>query len=163
MRLKGLVETDFVNYKYVSMFLITDTCDFKCDKEYGTQICQNSALARAPVHEISNKDLLYQYVNNTLTHAIVFGGLEPLDSWQDIKGFIQVARKWFGVTCPIVIYTGYTEEEAADKIAELGLMHSGKIVVKYGRYIPNQEPHIDNVLGVSLASDNQYAKEYNFL
>ena len=85
----------------------------------------------------------------------------------DANGFVRVPiseqeplvrAKNFDEVC-----LGYTEEEAADKIAELALMHSGKIVVKYGRYIPNQEPHIDNVLGVSLASDNQYAKEYNFL
>jgi hypothetical protein len=31
------------------------------------------------------------------------------------------------------------------------------IIIKYGRYIPNQTPHYDEVLGVYLASDNQYA------
>ena len=32
------------------------------------------------------------------------------------------------------------------------------IIIKYGRYIPNQTPHRDEVLGVNLASDNQYAE-----
>ena len=32
------------------------------------------------------------------------------------------------------------------------------IIVKFGRYVPNQLPHYDNVLGIKLASDNQYAK-----
>lgn len=33
------------------------------------------------------------------------------------------------------------------------------IVVKFGRYIPGQEKHYDEVLGVYLASDNQYAEK----
>ena len=32
------------------------------------------------------------------------------------------------------------------------------IIIKFGRYIPNQQPHYDEVLGVNLASDNQYAE-----
>jgi hypothetical protein len=32
------------------------------------------------------------------------------------------------------------------------------VIIKYGRYIPNQTPHYDEVLGVNLASDNQYAE-----
>jgi len=36
----------------------------------------------------------------------------------------------------------------------------GNIIVKFGRYRPNQEKHYDKILGVFLASDNQYAKEY---
>jgi hypothetical protein len=32
------------------------------------------------------------------------------------------------------------------------------IIIKFGRFIPNQEPHYDEVLGVKLASDNQYAR-----
>jgi hypothetical protein len=36
----------------------------------------------------------------------------------------------------------------------------GNIVVKFGRFIPNQEKHYDSVLGVELSSFNQYAKRY---
>jgi hypothetical protein len=32
------------------------------------------------------------------------------------------------------------------------------IVIKFGRYRPGQQKHFDEVLGVELASDNQYAK-----
>ena len=32
------------------------------------------------------------------------------------------------------------------------------IIIKFGRYIPNQQSHFDIVLGVNLASDNQYAE-----
>ena len=34
------------------------------------------------------------------------------------------------------------------------------LVIKYGRYVPDQQPHFDEVLGVNLASDNQYARRY---
>ena len=37
-------------------------------------------------------------------------------------------------------------------------MNFKNIIIKYGRYIPDQEPHYDEVLGVNLASDNQYAE-----
>jgi hypothetical protein len=33
------------------------------------------------------------------------------------------------------------------------------IIVKFGRYIPDNKPHFDEVLGVNLASPNQYAKK----
>jgi hypothetical protein len=33
------------------------------------------------------------------------------------------------------------------------------IIIKYGRYIPNQASHYDNVLGVYLASNNQFAEK----
>ena len=33
------------------------------------------------------------------------------------------------------------------------------IIIKFGRFIPNQKPHYDPVLGVELASDNQYGEK----
>lgn len=58
----------------------------------------------------------------------------------------------------IVIYTGYTEAELADTVTAIAPF--GNIIIKYGRFIPGQNPHFDDVLGVKLASDNQYAKRY---
>ena len=43
-----------------------------------------------------------------------------------------------------------------DEIEELERCEN--IIVKYGRYIPDQEKHYDEVLGVYLASNNQYAE-----
>ena len=34
------------------------------------------------------------------------------------------------------------------------------IIVKFGRFRPNQEKHFDEVLGIYLASNNQYGKEF---
>ena len=32
------------------------------------------------------------------------------------------------------------------------------LIMKFGRFIPNQKPHYDEILGVNLASNNQYAR-----
>ena len=154
MKLKGLNEYDICNYKQPSMFLIFPYCTFKCDKENGSQICQNFALAHEPEVEIKSIDVVQRYLNNSLTHAIVCGGLEPLDSWEELWSFICVFRAFS--KDPIIIYTGYKEEEVQDKIEFLSQVNN--IIVKFGRFIPNS-PHIfDTVLGVELDSNNQYAK-----
>lgn len=156
MKLKGLVEYDLSNYKVPSMFLIFPKCTFKCDKECGQPVCQNSALAREPVIEIDAMEVVQRYLDNPLTHAVVCGGLEPLDSMQDLSYFLGLFRSYSSDT--IVIYTGYTEEELVKTIP--WLQKFGNIIVKFGRFIPNS-PHIyDAVLGVELASNNQYAKAY---
>ena len=46
MILKGLIEEDFVNYKNAAMYLIFPNCDFKCEKECGKKLCQNSKLIK---------------------------------------------------------------------------------------------------------------------
>ena len=154
MKLKGLNDYDICNYKDPSMFLIFPNCTFKCDKECGRPICQNSALAHEPEAEIRSIDVVQRYLNNSLTHAIVCGGLEPFDSWDDLWSFICVFRGFS--KDPIIIYTGYKEEEVQDKIEFLSQLDN--IIVKFGRFIPNS-PHIfDTILGVELASNNQYAK-----
>ena len=33
------------------------------------------------------------------------------------------------------------------------------IYIKFGRYVPNQNEHYDEVLGVKLVSDNQYGEK----
>ena len=83
------------------------------------------------------------------------GGLEPFESWEEMYSFIRDFRK----VCDddIVIYTGFNEDEISDKIYKL--IEFKNIIIKFGRYKPNQEKHYDNILGVKLASDNQYAKK----
>ena len=77
-------------------------------------------------------------------------------SYQDLSYFLGLFRSYSSDT--IVIYTGYTEEELVKTIP--WLQKFGNIIVKFGRFIPNS-PHIyDAVLGVELASNNQYAKAY---
>ena len=151
MKIKGLITEDFVNYKKASMTIIFPYCTFKCGKDY----CQNSSLAKTPIIEISIDDLVNRYINNPITEAVVMQGLEPFDSWNDLKEFVQKLREYNNDD--IVIYTGYNKNEVIEKINELSKYTN--IIVKFGRYIPNQEKHFDDLLGVYLASNNQYAEK----
>lgn len=161
MLLKGLVDEDFVNYKLPSMFIICPSCNFKCDKMHGKNVCQNSALATSPNIEISVKSLVDRYLNNSISKSIVFGGLEPFDSIEDVINFIHLLRDVYLCQDDIVIYTGYTEDEVEEFFENYldYLKNSSNIIIKYGRFIPNQPSHMDNILGVKLHSDNQYAKK----
>lgn len=159
MIIRGLIFEDFVNYHKCSMTIMMPYCNFKCDKECGCKVCQNSPLIEEPAEDFPLDDLLDAYLTNSISEAVVFQGLEPFDSYNEMYEFIQAFVK----ECmeDIVIYTGYTEEEIADKVAEIvKLIPEGRnrLIIKYGRYIPDQEIHFDDVLGVCLASDNQYAK-----
>ena len=155
MKIKGLIDEDFVNYKLPSMFIVTSRCNFKCDAECGQAVCQNLPLATAPVIEISAEQLVKRYLDNNITKAIVIGGLEPFDTMNDLFEVLDVFRG----KCEddIVIYTGYTEGELSGIIGCIRENYPN-IIIKFGRFIPNQAKHYDEVLGVELASDNQYAK-----
>ena len=155
MLIKGLNECDFVNYKKTSMFIATSQCDWKCEKECGIKgLCQNSSLAQERSIKIDNNKIIQRYLDNPMTKAIVIGGLEPFDTWSDLIALVFGLREY--TQDDIVIYTGYTEEEIKSYIYTLSRYEN--IIIKFGRYIPNQEPHYDEVLGVNLASDNQYAR-----
>lgn len=61
----------------------------------------------------------------------------------------------FGCNDDIVIYTGYTPEEVEEEVKLLSEFEN--IIIKFGRFRPSQTPHYDDVLGINLVSDNQYA------
>ena len=56
----------------------------------------------------------------------------------------------------IVIYTGYKKEEIPHIVKQL--MNYPNIIIKFGRFIPDEQYHYDDILGVNLASMNQYAE-----
>lgn len=157
MKIIDIKDYDICNYKKPSMFIIMPYCSFKCDKENGCQLCQNSALAKYNKIDISIDKLIDMYDKNTLVESIVFGGLEPFDSEEDLHCFIMNFR--YRHCDDIVIYSGYTEDEIKEKFNWIYLYEN--IIIKYGRYRPNQQSHYDEVLGVNLVSDNQYAVKYN--
>ena len=99
------------------------------------------------------------YLNNPLTESIVFGGLEPLEQFNELCSFLEVLRGQFQCKDDVVIYTGYYFEEVPEWIQQLATY--GNVIVKFGRYIPNQKHIFDEVLGVELASDNQYAERFD--
>lgn len=154
MQIKFLVDEDFVNYKKPSMFIGFPHCTFKCDKEYGQPICQNSALAKQPNMEVNIDEIVKRYVSNPITEAIVMGGLEPIDSWFDLYDLINLFRQY--TDDDIVIYTGYKEEELSLNLLLLEVFPN--IIIKFGRFVPNSCARFDEILGVELQSDNQYAK-----
>lgn len=154
MILKGVIFEDTINYKKTSMTLMFPNCSFKC----GTDICQNNGLIKEPSVEISAEDIVERYLHNPLTHAIVMQGLEPFDSFNDVKEILDVLRDKHQCHDDIVIYTGFDEQEIAEQIDFIKRQYDN-IIIKFGRYIPNQKTHYDEIIGVYLASDNQYAKK----
>lgn len=130
-------------------------CDFKCDKECGRQICQNNSLIHEPIIDINDDLLIQRYLDNIISEALVFQGLEPLDSIEELMPFIEKFRA--KSNDDIVIYTGYKEDEMLT--VTLLLSSFKNIIIKYGRFRPNEEKHFDKTLGIYLASNNQYAKK----
>ena len=154
MLIKDIIQEDFVNYKKKSMFILFPHCTFKCEKECGIQCCQNSPLAKAPNIEIEIDKIVNMYLNNDITEAFVFGGLEPFDSFDDMYALIKAIRK--KTEDDIVIYTGFDRHEIEQYI--ILLRQFKNIIIKYGRFKLDDVPHRDEVLGVDLASRNQYAE-----
>ena len=156
MVIKGIIDEDFINYKKCCMTIEVPFCSFKCDKECGMQVCQNSALATANNVEVGINNLVERYINNDISKAVCFQGLEPMDSYDDLIMFIFELRK----RCDddVVIYTGYKYDEIKENIDYIAKRYKN-IIVKFGRFIPNQESHYDKTLGVTLASPNQYAEK----
>ena len=157
MRVKTIVDEDFANYKKPAMFIGTISCGGKCCIEAGIplSICQNDGWRPSAPIIIDNTELCRRYLENPLTSAIVFGGLEPFEQANELCEFLQTLRVDFNCDDDVVIYTGYYPEEIPMELR--ALVPYGNIVVKFGRYIPNRAHRYDDVLGIELASDNQYA------
>lgn len=158
MRLRGIVFEDFVNYKKPSLFLITMSCDWKCCKEAGIPIsvCQNSELMKSDVKEYSDESIYKAYSTNDISQAIVIGGLEPMLQLEELINLIKTFRG-NGCDDPIIIYTGFNKTEILYQVEQLKMFKN--IIIKFGRYVENSNPIYDEVLGVTLASDNQYAEK----
>lgn len=159
MRVSRIIYEDFSNYKVPSMFIGTISCSGKCYRERNLppDLCQNSALVGCEVLNIDDEVICTNYVNNPLTSAVVFGGLEPFDQFEEMIQLVHLLRKRYWCDDPIVIYTGYYKKELHCQLAMLGLYPN--IIIKFGRYDPDLPPRFDDVLGVQLASNNQYAEK----
>ena len=171
MKIKGIIDECFNDYKKPSMYIAFPSCTFKCDDLNQCKICQNSELVHEPDIDIEKKQIIQRYLHNPITEAIVLSGLEPFDSMLDLISFITCLRETYDCNDDIVIYTGYTEEElesgsylGESEASTLKNLYSyilryPNIIIKFGRFIMNDEPHYDEVLGISLNSSNQYAKQ----
>lgn len=154
IKLKDLIYERFGDYKDPSLFLCAISCTWKCCKD-NPKICQNMEINNNPIHEVSFDYLYEKYIKNHISESILIGGLEPMLQYKEIIDLIDYFR---GNGCDdyFVIYTGYYEDEIEDII---NLLKQRKnIIVKFGRFIPNSKEKYDEILGVKLSSDNQYAK-----
>lgn len=158
MRIKTIVDEDFVNYRYPSMFIGTVSCGGKCCLEAGIplSVCQNDGWRSCAPVNISDEEICIRYLNNPITKSIVIGGLEPFEQFDELFQLISKLRISFLCNDDVVIYTGYNKDEILEKVETLGVFRN--IVIKFGRYVPNTQHRYDEILGVELASDNQYAE-----
>lgn len=154
MQIKQLIDEDFVNYRKPSMYIAFPRCTWKCETEFGSVFCQNKRIANQKNIDVRIDDIITRYTDNILTESIVISGLEPFDDFEQLYEFIFKLRK----VCndDVVIYSGYYLEEVRSYIERLSVFNN--IIVKFGRYIPNRAKRFDSILGVMLASDNQYAE-----
>lgn len=174
MKILNIIDEDIVNYKKISMYIAFPFCSLKCNLDAGKPLCQNSNLLKEQYLQIDGDSLIKRYLSNPISKAIVLAGMEPFDSQFDLLPFIHALRNKYNCFDDIVIYTGYTEGELEgtdlfdypNSVSQpiLTSIYSqlktySNIIVKFGRFIPGHKPHYDPVLGVNLASDNQYAKE----
>lgn len=157
MIIKTLRTEWFQDYKKPSMFIAFPRCSFKCEKECKEKVCQNSSLANSGDIDCNIDFMIEKYKSDPITKAIVCGGLDPMDSFNELYEFIYTLRHNHSISDTVVIYTGYYKEEITDKVEKLKSMEN--IIVKFGRYIPRQNKKYDDLLGVWLASDNQYAEK----
>lgn len=157
MKVKAIVYENFQDYKDASMFIATTQCNWKCCIEGGfdKSICQNSTIAKQKNIDISADEIFSRYIGNPITKAIVIGGLEPILQFNEVLGLVRYFRE-HNVNDYFIIYTGYYKPEILEMINNIKLYKN--IIFKFGRYIPNQASHYDNILGIYLASDNQYAE-----
>ena len=126
MLVKGIIDEDFINYKKPAMIIEFPYCSFKCDKECGRAVCQNSPLANEPNIEIEHNKIINRFFENDISEAIVFQGLEPLDSFKDVLKLLAILYlpAFAAKQIDVVIYTGYTKEELQNKIYKDNILYS---------------------------------------
>ena len=157
MIVKDIIYETFQDYKKPSMLIATCMCDFKCltEQNLDISICQNSELTSQKNIEIDDNKIIKRYLTNDVTQAIVIGGLEPFLQFDEIVQFIDLLRYVYNNEDDIVIFTGYYLNEIEYYIKILSYYKN--IIIKFGRYIPNTESVYDDILGIVLSSNNQYA------
>lgn len=150
MYIKNLMDEDTLYYKNVSMYVGCQSCS----SVFGT-------LTDYPDIEISAENLAERYINNNNSSAVVFGGSESFDFIDDIISFIDLIRNKYHNDDNIIIYSDYSEDEIKIKYKNYykALKEYSNIIIKFGRFMPGQDSHMDNILGIRLRSNNQYAKK----
>ena len=157
MIVKLVKQDDFVQYKKPCVVVCFPNCTWKCCTEAGIPIsvCQNQEMCNLNDIDVTPEDVYNLYRESMFAEAVCCSGLEPMLQFDDVLSLLKYFRE-HDCDADFVIYTGYYRREIEDKVEQLAKYKN--VIVKFGRYIPNQEKHYDEVLGVWLASDNQYAE-----
>lgn len=155
---KSIVDENFQDYKKASMFIAFPKCDFKCFKELGLEIlgCQNYEILKMPDIKIKIDKVFERYVKNPITEAVILGGLEPFFNFDEVYNLISYFRQK-NCNDDFVIYTGYYPNEVENYVEKLKKFKN--IIIKFGRFIPKSASVFDKILGVKLASKNQFAEK----
>ena len=158
MIIRTIVDEDFVQYKEPCMYIATAFCNGKCCKEAGIplSVCLNDAWRGTATIAMVDEGIIERYLSNSITTTICFAGLEPFEQFDQVYNFIEKLRKDYNCDDTVLIYTGYNKEEIAERIEKL--KDFDNIIIKFGRFVPDNPGRFDDVLGVRLASDNQYAE-----
>ena len=155
---KSIVDENFQDYKKASMFIAFPKCDFKCFKELGLEIssCQNYEILKMPDIKIKIDKVFERYVKNPITEAVILGGLEPFFNFDEVYNLISYFRQK-NCNDDFVIYTGYYPNEVENYIEKFKKFKN--IIIKFGRFIPKSASIFDKILGVKLASKNQFTEK----
>lgn len=159
MIIRTIVDEDFVQYKEPCMYIATAFCNGKCCKEAGIplSVCLNDEWRNTATIAMVDDGIIKRYLSNGITKAICFAGLEPFEQFEQMYILIEKLRKEYHCNDTVLIYTGYYKEEIVEQVEKLKELKN--IIIKFGRFIPNNPGRFDEVLGVHLASDNQYAEQ----
>lgn len=159
MRVKKLITERFQDYKVPSMYIGCVSCDGKCCLEAGVpiEVCINDQWRKCDAFLIDDRKTIEAYLNDPITAAVIFAGLEPFEQFDEVLEFTRILREEYHCDDDVVIYTGYNKAELTTQIKALSEYKN--IVIKFGRYKPGIKSRFDPVLGVTLASENQYAEK----
>ena len=144
------IRETFVDYKKTGLYVSGSRCNLKCKE------CFNENLKHSPTIKIKPSQFIEDYIiKNQVIESVIFSGLNWFDKFEDLIILISCIRLHSNID--IVIYTGYKEVELLEEINTLKKYNN--IIIKFGEYISNDNSIFDEVLGVTLASSNQYAKK----
>lgn len=143
--------TTLNNYKKISMYLpLGISCVWKCAQCFNYHYKDRK---KEDLLEATTDQIIEEYTANPFVEALVISGLEPFDNFLEVVTFIKDFRQI--LNHDIVIYSGYEKKEVWEMLKELSLYEN--IYYKFGRYIPGREKIFNELLGITLASDNQYS------